>query len=243
VDLGVTETGSGEPLVLLVHGVLDRGRSFAAMSELLADECRMLTYDRRGYGSSADAPGAPVDVKGHITDVLTVLDGRPAVVVGHSFGGVIAAGAAVRAPELVQALVMYESGPAWAPGWDDTTMLRMLGGPDPAEAGLQLMIGDRFAQMSEEQQARWRGLAEAFVAEESSTRLPDPPFAFADLRMPVVYGASEEGPFAPIVAHLQDVVADLEVVRMPGAGHHAHRDAPAEFADLVRRALRRAQPG
>ena len=234
----MTEVGSGDRLVVFVHGVLDRGRSFSRAADVLASECRMLWYDRRGYGTSTDAPGAPVDVHGHIADVLTVLDGRRAVVVGHSFGGVIAAGAAVRAPDLVDALVMYESGPAWAPGWDDTTMRRMLGGDDPEEAGLRLMLGDQLDGFTLEQQERWRRHASAFVAEESSTRLPDPPFDFADLCVPVIYGVSEAAPFVAIEQHLRDVVPDVQIVPMPGAGHNAHRDAPDGFADLVRRALR-----
>lgn len=235
----MTELGSGDRLVVLVHGVLDRGRSFAKVAELLADECTMLTYDRRGYGSSLDAAGTPADVHGQIADLVTILDGRRAVLVGHSFGGVIAAGAAVRCPDLVEALVMYESGPAWVPGWDDTTMRTMLGGPDPVEAGLRLMLGDQLDSMSEESRQRWYRLADAFVAEESSTRLATIPFDFADLRMPVVYGASENAPFIPIVAHLR-AVAGAEIVDLPGAGHNAHRDAPEAFAGLVRLALRRS---
>src|ERR1700731_2836522 len=104
MDLMVTESGSGEALVVFVHGVLDRGRSFSRVAEILSPDCRMLWYDRRGYGASTDAPGVPADISTHIDDVLTVLDGRTAVVVGHSFGGVIAAGAAVRAPGSVEAL-------------------------------------------------------------------------------------------------------------------------------------------
>src|ERR1022692_4828944 len=103
MDLSVTTSGTGEALVLLVHGVLDSARSFSQVAELLDSECQLLRYDRRGYGSSAAAAGVPADVEAHIEDLLAVLDNRRAVVVGHSFGGVIAAGAAARAPELVGA--------------------------------------------------------------------------------------------------------------------------------------------
>src|SRR5215510_7043817 len=46
VDLEVTEVGSGDALVVFVHGVLDRGRSFDRVADVLAPECRLRCYDR-----------------------------------------------------------------------------------------------------------------------------------------------------------------------------------------------------
>ena len=86
----------------------------------------MLWWDRRGYGPEGNSPGAAVGIDTHIADVLTVLDGRRAVVVGHSFGGVIAMGVAARSPESVRAVAAYESSVAWAPGWDDRVILGVL---------------------------------------------------------------------------------------------------------------------
>ena len=102
MDLEVTEVGRGTPLVVFVHGVLDRGRSFQPVADLLDGECRLLHYDRRGYGAARHAPGVPVGVHQHIEDVLTVLAGRPALVVGHSFGGMTAMGAATIHPTAVR---------------------------------------------------------------------------------------------------------------------------------------------
>ena len=104
----------------------------------------MLWYDRRGYGESAGAADAPVAIDGHIADLLDVLDGRRAVVVGHSFGGVTAMGAAARAPHSVAALVLYETSVAWVPGWDDGVMREVLASDDPEAAGLRVMLGDRY---------------------------------------------------------------------------------------------------
>ena len=65
------------------------------------------------------------------------------MVVGHSFGGVTAMGAAVRAPQLVDSLVLYETSVAWVPGWDDTVMQGVFAADDPEGAALQLMLGAR----------------------------------------------------------------------------------------------------
>ena len=84
MDLEVTELGSGDALVVFVHGVLDRGTSFRRVADELDGDCRMLWYDRRGYGRSAGVAGVPSGIDGHITDLVAVLDGRRAVVAAHS---------------------------------------------------------------------------------------------------------------------------------------------------------------
>jgi pimeloyl-ACP methyl ester carboxylesterase len=122
-----------------------------------------------------------------VADLLGVLDGRRAAVVGHSFGGVTALGAAARAPELVAALVLCETGAAWVPAWDDGVMRDVLGDEDPEGAGLRVMLGDRYDTMSDDERVRRRVDASAFIAEETSVRTGTPPFAVADIQAPLVY--------------------------------------------------------
>jgi len=237
MDLAVTEVGSGDDLVVFVHGVLGHGRSFDRVAAELESECRMLWYDRRGYSGSAGAAGAPVTIDGHITDLLDVLDGRRAVVVGHSFGGVTAMGAAARAPQSVAALVLYETSVAWVPGWDDGVMRDVLRSDDPEVAGLRVMLGDRYDAMSDDEKARRRVDGTAFITEEASVRTGTPPFAVADVEAPLVYGRSDEQVMPIVVDFLRSQLSSMEVVTLPGAGHHAHRTAPEAFAGLVRRGL------
>ena len=233
----VTETGEGTPLVVFVHGVLDRGRSFDRVAGRLGGECRIVWYDRRGYGGSVDVPGGPVAVDRHVEDLLEVLDGRRAVVVGHSFGGVSALGAALRVPDQVAALVLYETGMAWLPGWDDQSLRSILWGEDPEGDCVRLMYGDRFEQMAPEDRALRLREARSFVAEERSVRTGTAPFDIGALEAPLVYGHSGGNPFDVVVEHLRSVVRHVEVVQFPGAGHNAHRSQPGPFADLVRRGI------
>jgi pimeloyl-ACP methyl ester carboxylesterase len=235
--LEIAETGNGPHRVVFVHGVLDQGRSFGRVARLLAAECQMVWYDRRGYGGSVDAAGAPVGVDGHVDDLLEVLDGRRAVVVGHSFGGVTALGAALRAPELVGAVVLYETGMAWLPGWDDRVLRALLWGEDPEGEGVRLMFRDRVGRMTVKEHDARRREARAFVAEERSVRTGAEPFDVAALRQPLVFGHSDTYPFGAVVDHLRTVVPRVEVIELPGAGHNAHRSQPGPFANLVRRGI------
>ena len=77
--------------------------------------------DRRGRGASGDAPAGTTyaidreyeDVAA-VVDAIAARDGRPVDVVGHSYGGRVALGAAPLTSNL-RRLVVYESAPA-APG-------------------------------------------------------------------------------------------------------------------------------
>ena len=236
-DLQVVEVGSGDDLVVLVHGVLDRGRSFRRVAEHLAPDFRIVSYDRRGYGGAvADPRAAPVDIDCHITDLLTILDGRRAIVAGHSFGGVAALGAAARAPQIVEGVMLWETSIAWAPGWDDTIMGAVFEDPDPEQAALRLMLAGRYEAMDDDQRVAWRRQAGTFLAEEQSVRRGTPPYDIGAVRSPVVYGTSNAEMMPSVLDYLRAGLPRFELKTVDGAGHHAHRTAPAAFADLVRRA-------
>lgn len=234
-----TDIGDGERRAVFVHGVLDRGRAFGRVARQLRDECTMRWYDRRGYGSSRDMEHVPAGIDRHVDDLVAVLDGEPAVVVGHSFGGVVALGAAATTPDLVEAVAVYETNIAWTPGWDDGAMRVVHESDDPEGAALRLMMGETFATLSADEQRTWRLEARAFVTEEASVRGPAP-FELSDIRAPVVFGCSDPTMMPPVFAFVAEQVDDMEFVVLPGAGHPAHRNAPAEFADLVRTALSRS---
>lgn len=229
--------GHGPHRVVFVHGVMDRGRAIAPVAELLAGECHIEAYDRRGYGDSAGLPGCPAGIDAHIDDVVAVLDGRPAVLVGHSFGGLHALGAAVRAPELVRAVVCYESVPAWTPGWPDTAMRSVFASDDPAGTALTVLLGTRFTDADPAEQQRWRARTDPFLTEERSIRTGAPPYELSAVRAPVFYGTGANEQIGITIEYLRSQVPEFELVTFPGADHFAHRSAPREFADLIRRAL------
>ena len=95
--LAYVETGpDGAPLVVFVHGSMDRMAGFAKVARRLESDHRVLRYDRRGYARSL-AVGPPFTIAQHADDLLTLLDGRRAIVLGHSLGGNVVLAAAQRA--------------------------------------------------------------------------------------------------------------------------------------------------
>jgi pimeloyl-ACP methyl ester carboxylesterase len=233
--------------VVLVHGSLDRSTAFLRTIRLLPD-LTVLRYDRRGYGRSLEA-GVCATFDEQVDDLAAVVAGVPAVVVGHSLGGVVALAFAARYPQLVPAVVAYEAPMAWQPWWPTQSagavvMETAVDAGDAAERFMRRMIGDeRWAALPESTRQQRRAEGPALVAELRSIRPPaSPPYVPADLPMPVVAAhGSESRPHHQQTARaLAASVPHGELVEVPGAGHGAHLTHPAAVAGLVRRALQLA---
>jgi pimeloyl-ACP methyl ester carboxylesterase len=112
------EAGSGTPVVLEA-GAMSPIVTFAAVFKELVAEHQVIAYDRAGYGMSDPAP---LSLELQIDDLVAVLEAvGPAVVVGHSWGGLLAQLATWARPELVRGLVLLD--PSHERYWrDDTPM-------------------------------------------------------------------------------------------------------------------------
>ncbi|NIK54296.1 alpha/beta fold hydrolase [Kribbella shirazensis] len=102
--------GVGTP-VLALHGTFGRGTTFAAVADRLRPEYRLIAPDLRGHGLSAG--GGEFGRDAFVADAagfVTALGLEPALVIGHSLGGVTAYQLAARRPELVRALVIEDVG-------------------------------------------------------------------------------------------------------------------------------------
>ena len=104
-DRGIWADEAGNParpLVVLIHGTMDRSSGMLKLSRQLDSRARVLRYDRRGYGRSAPHPG-PFDMDEQVEDLVSLLAGRRAILVGHSYGGNVALATVSRHPGLVRA--------------------------------------------------------------------------------------------------------------------------------------------
>jgi pimeloyl-ACP methyl ester carboxylesterase len=101
----VLRQGRG-PEVLLVHGGASPKTTWSGLEQLSERWTLMFAY-RRGFAPSPDPPRGRQDFELDATDVSELLDGRPHLV-GHSYGGVAAAIAAIRRPARVRSLTLVE---------------------------------------------------------------------------------------------------------------------------------------
>jgi pimeloyl-ACP methyl ester carboxylesterase len=244
--------GSPGPLVVLVHGSMDRSAGMARVAGRLRDH-HVVRYDRRGYGRSRGGDPA-VGVGGNVEDLLAVIAAervgdQPVVVVGHSYGGVVALTAASRHPRLVVAVGTFEAPLPWLAWWPPNPNGAGATARDPsadpgdaADAFLRRMLGDeRWEAMPATARHDRRLEGPALVSDMRSLRTGDAPFDVERLPVPVIAGYGTAS--APHQRTAAEVLADRsggEVVAVDGAQHGAHLSHPAAFADLVRRAVARA---
>jgi pimeloyl-ACP methyl ester carboxylesterase len=117
-DIFVRQDGAPDaPVLLLIHGTAASGRTWDALVPLLTGTHRVVRVDLLGCGRSAKPVDGDYRTPSQAVRLGAVLDrlaiGR-AVVVGHSSGGIAATGLTEQRPELVEALVLVDTGPNMA---------------------------------------------------------------------------------------------------------------------------------
>lgn len=107
----VTESGSGDPLVL-VHGLGTDSSAWNRVAPLLAQHFRVIAVDLPGYSLVSDVATVPSgdELAAGLDALLENLDIGAAVVVGHSFGGAVALLTAHHFPVRVTGLALIAPG-------------------------------------------------------------------------------------------------------------------------------------
>ena len=110
-------TSTSPKTFLLCHGAWGGGFAWRKMHALmLAAGHRLLTPTYTGLGERAHLAHQGIDLNSHIEDMLNVIkyeDLRDIVLIGHSYGGMVATGVADRARDKVRQLIYID---AFVPG-------------------------------------------------------------------------------------------------------------------------------
>ena len=260
VRLHYVERGSGTPLVLL-HGNGSMIEDFqsSGLIDLAAKKFRVIAFDRPGFGHS-DRPRTtvwtPEAQAGLIAAALTKIGAPRAIVLGHSWGTLVALALALKHPEVVRSLVLA-SGYYYPNARADVGMLslpaipligdllshtvsplvsrlmwplllRRIFGPSP--------VPKKFKGFPEEMAVRPSQIRTS--AAESALMIPAALTLFKDygkLQMPVaiVAGAEDRLIESEQAARLNGDIPHSTLRRVPGTGHMVHQTATAEIMSAI----------
>lgn len=253
------QAGEG-PDVVLIHGVTgDLSIWFLCKAiQALSVRHRATAFDLRGHGYS-DAPPDRYTSADHAADLFALMDGlgiERAILVGHSFGGVIAMHAAVLAPGRVEAMVFSDP---YFPGLRHLEDLSRWGHwrdfrAEASRVGIELSdehwydLGrffDQVLHLDDEQILRFRqavGLpALNRLIRLGKTTCGDDSKAVAGLTeeridrvsQPSLALFGEHSPFLATAQYLVEHLPNCRPAIVPGAKHRAPEENPEAFLRLL----------
>jgi pimeloyl-ACP methyl ester carboxylesterase len=250
VELACQDVGAGTPLVLL-HAFPLYSAMWVAQRDGLADVCRVVTPDLRGFGASPLGDDEP-SLDHMADDVAALLDRLQldrAVLGGLSMGGYVVMAFLRRHADRVSAVVLADTkaGPDPEPARENRERIAqaVLGEP-----GLQVLVddvlpgllGETTKQHNPDVVALVRDLtlrahpsAVAWV-QRALARRPDSTDTLRGADVPALVLVGDEDKLSP-VAEAQAMAAALPKARLAtisGAGHLPAVEKPAEFTAAVR---------
>lgn len=232
--LQAVQQGDGAIAVVFESGF---GQGAGVWKEVIAElgvACRCIAYARAGLGGSG-TDGEPKTIEAHIQDLGAVIDAlapeRKVVLVGHSYGGLLASEFAHLHPERLQALVLVD--PATLSQRhdfmkadrarvlaDDEAMLSML--PPAMGADYRVLI----AQLDSEAALSPRTWTDVPVALLTAAQVPAEPFIFEETAQgKALWKRQHAALFAGFSQGVHWYFA---------TGHNIHRENPKAVADAIR---------
>jgi pimeloyl-ACP methyl ester carboxylesterase len=106
-----SDSGGSRPAVILAHGYFLDKEMFAAQESSLSPQWRIISWDARGHGGTAD-DGVPFTYWDSARDLLGLMDAldiQTATVGGVSQGGFISLRAALLAPDRIRGLTLFDT--------------------------------------------------------------------------------------------------------------------------------------
>jgi pimeloyl-ACP methyl ester carboxylesterase len=269
VGLHYLERGEGPPLILLHgNGAMVQDFEISGILERLTQRYRVIAIDRPGFGhtnrprSQSWTPAAQAEL---VHKALVHLEINQAIIVGHSWGTLVALSLALDHPADVRSLVLLSgyyfptlradvlaSLPSAAPIIGDLlsyTVAPLLGRAMRSRVFRKLFapaaVSPRFqAEFPTELSLRPSQLKASAVDTVSMTPSAAALAArYGELKMPIVIMAGTGDrlvDFARQSGRLDEVLVESTLVPLEGAGHMIHHSAPEKVVDGINLAASRA---
>ena len=232
----VDQTGAGDETVLLLHGGLSSCDDLlGTVGPTLAEQYRVVAFDRRGHGRTADtdAPFHYADMAVEALGVLEMAVDGPAHLVGFSDGGNVALLVALDHPEVVGKLVTIGANFHYS---------GLMALPLTADSPAVQMIADAYGRRSPDGREHFPAVFEKtevmFATEPTLTvgdlgRIPNPSLVIA---------GDDDAIRLDHTCALYEALPAGELAIVPGASHLLPIEKPLDTARLILDFLQRAGP-
>ncbi|MEI6632649.1 MAG: alpha/beta hydrolase [Chlamydiota bacterium] len=250
IRLHYETSGSGAIPVVLVHGYGMSSAVWEKTLPLLPSGYRWLAVDLRGFGRS-DKPEGGYGCPELAEDIAAFLDAlgiSRAVLIGHSFGGLVIQHFAARHPERVLAFVLSNTFSAALPPRGLTPVVEQrINGYGTAESNRKVFDAavpryfdasnvtaadiERFVTIG--LQACTPALRETLRANYTTPAIPAP--QLAAVRAPIIILVSAHDPFGTFdqAVAMSDALPDSRIRVFTRCGHTPMWEKPQEFAGTV----------
>lgn len=247
----------GRTPILCLSGLTRSSGDFARLAMRHAGTRRVLALDHAGHGASdrpADVARYGIETSlADVLDTMAALHCPRAVIVGTSFGGILAMVLAVLRPSAIAGVVLNDIGPEMQSiGLD---FVQAVVARDPAlpslEAaaahlratlpplGLDAAGWQEFAALTYAPDGNgvWRPRWDTRIAQALRSRGAPPPLwgafgALAHVPLMLVRGAVSELLAASTAARMRDMRPDMQVIEVAGCGHCPTLEEPRVAAAL-----------
>jgi pimeloyl-ACP methyl ester carboxylesterase len=239
---GVVDFGGSGPAIVLLHGLMGRASTWRPVAGWLTRYGRVVGLDARGHGASPHRGGGwrTEDFAADAASLVSLLG--PAVVIGHSMGGLHALALAATRPELVRGVVVEDMAPdqrgrtvdPWRSYFESWPV------PFPSLADVRRFftpLGDYFAECFEKRADGYHLAADLKDLYEIAAEWGERDYwpLVEQVKCPILAIEAEHTAMPP------DQMSSLPE-RVPGGGHHlvvrgaghvVHHDAPLTYRGAV----------
>lgn len=235
--LQAEQRGQGQAAVVFEAGFGQGAQVWNAVIAELGDDCNCIAYGRAGLGQSG-TDGTPKTIEAHLHDLAAIIEqlapGAPVVLVGHSYGGLLATEFARRHPERLRGLVLvdpatmgqrhaYSQSDRERVLADDAALLSML--PPALAADYRLLI----TQLDSAAATTSPVTSDLPLVLLTATQVADEPFVFEETAVgKAIWKQLHANLFAGFSHGTHQYFA---------TGHNIHREQPRAVADAIRQVL------
>lgn len=251
IDTHYAIDGQGYPVVL-IHHLAGSRKSWFSQIPHLARDYRVITYDLRGHGRSAEPtkPFSMDDLADDLFLLLRELGIDRCAVVGHSIGGMIAPLFTLKHPSMVDALVIV-AGASQAFSDDKLAGYRVMR-EIARTGGMEALAEYRRANRQippkiTERSALWEHFKALYretsvngyiMASEALSTMPNLTGRMREIECPILGVVGDLDPVFLETMKMIEESAKISMKVMHGCGHFVMMEEPDEFNDTITGFLR-----